>query len=242
MKKLLLLMAFVLPMLASCSKDDDNDLVTVSDIVGTWKLVQYSNTNGNYMAWPFQTTTATFNANGTYSGSGYFGNGDGTWRQSGNIITTYIEGQEYIKYEVIELSKNSCTLKMYATSDSSLYIKCTKISETEKIDTPVTQSELEAVTSYEYHGDGSTLYITFKDGYIYTEEISEIGSYNHDKIKYTLNGSKITFSISSQSGEGTIYQSADGNYLKINFNGTYGVATWLSKTFEKSNYVINWYN
>ena len=112
--------------LISCS-DDDKDEPTKSDIVGTWKLSQVSTDGGNnYVAWPFETTTATFNSNGTYSGRGYFGTGTGTWKQSGKTITTYVDGEEYLKYEVLELSASTCTLKMGVTGSSYLHIKCIK--------------------------------------------------------------------------------------------------------------------
>ena len=113
--------------LVSCS-DDDKDAVSKSDIVGTWKLSQVSTNDGiSYIAWPFENTTATFNANGTYSGKGYFGTGTGTWKQKGKTITTYVDGTEYIKYEVLEIAASTCTLKMGVTGSSSyLYIKCIK--------------------------------------------------------------------------------------------------------------------
>ena len=110
----------------SCS-DDDKDEPSTSDIVGTWKLSEVSTDNSTYIAWPYKTTTATFNSNGTYSGYGYFGNGSGTWKQKGKTITTYVDGEEFIKYDVITLSTSTCTLKMSMTGSSSvLYIKCIK--------------------------------------------------------------------------------------------------------------------
>lgn len=109
----------------SCSEDKDEP--TTNDIVGTWKLTEISTDNSTYIAWPYQTTTATFNSNGTYSGTGYFGNGSGTWKQKGKTITTYIDGQEYFKYDVISLSASTCTLKMSATgTTATIYIKCIK--------------------------------------------------------------------------------------------------------------------
>ena len=41
-------------------------------------------------------TYATFNSDGTYNGRGYFGNGSGTYKISGNTIICYIEGEEYL--------------------------------------------------------------------------------------------------------------------------------------------------
>lgn len=109
----------------SCDKNDDP---TLEDIVGTWKLTEVSTNDGvSFSFWTLQTTTATFNENGTYSGKGYFGNGSGTWKQSGKTIITYVDGSEYLRYEVKELTSTTCTLVISMTgSDSTLWIKCVK--------------------------------------------------------------------------------------------------------------------
>lgn len=127
-KRLFMLMAILIPAIAftACS-DDDKDEPTLNDIVGTWKLSQVSTDNGqNYIAWPFKTTTATFKSDGTYSGQGYFGNGSGTWKQNGKTIITYVGGEEYMRYEVKELTSTTCTLVM-AQDGSSMWVKCVKI-------------------------------------------------------------------------------------------------------------------
>lgn len=119
-------MAVVTLSLASCSKDD-KDEPSKSDIVGTWVLSQVSSDNSKFIAWPFEKTSASFNSDGTYYGKGYFGTGSGTWKQKGNTITTYVGGEVYIQYDVLELGKSTCTLKMSMPGSSSvLYIKCTK--------------------------------------------------------------------------------------------------------------------
>lgn len=70
-------------------------------------------------------TYATFNSDGTYNGRGYFGNGSGTYKISGNTIICYIEGEEYVRYDIIELNSNSCTLNMKIGSEE-FKIKCIK--------------------------------------------------------------------------------------------------------------------
>lgn len=127
-KKLFLLMAILIPAIAfTACGDDDKDEPALNDIVGTWKLSQVSTDGGeNYIAWPFKTTTATFKSDGTYSGSGYFGNGSGTWKQSGKTIITYVGGEEYMRYEVKELTASTCTLVM-SQDGSSMWVKCVKI-------------------------------------------------------------------------------------------------------------------
>ena len=68
-------------------------------------------------------TSATFNANGTYSGRGYFGYGNGTYKAEGKTIITYIGGKEYLRYDVIRLSGNTCELRMYQTgSDADIML------------------------------------------------------------------------------------------------------------------------
>lgn len=109
----------------SCS--DDKDDPVSSEIVGTWKLTKVSTNGETYINWPYQTTTATFSSDGTYYGKGYFGTGSGTWKQKGKKIYTYVDGKEYIVYEVLDVNSSSCTLLMGVTgSDAKLYIKCSK--------------------------------------------------------------------------------------------------------------------
>ena len=111
---------------SGCSNDDD-DQPSLNDIVGTWKLSQVSTNNGgNFIDWPFETTTATFKSDGTYFGRGYFGTGSGTWKQNGKTIITYVNGEEYVRYEVKELSASTCTLVMSVGSES-IWIKCIKM-------------------------------------------------------------------------------------------------------------------
>ena len=122
---LLLLLATTLAFTA-CSSDD-KDEPSLNDIVGTWKLSKISTNDGeSFMDWPFAATTASFNSDGTYSGRGYFGTGSGTWKQKGKTIITYVDGEEYIRYEVKELSSSACTLIMKMDGES-VWIKCIKI-------------------------------------------------------------------------------------------------------------------
>ena len=66
----------------SCSSDDDdNGDYDKSMIVGTWEMTAVKTSeSGTYVDWPFRKTYATFNADGSYYGSGYFGTGRGTWK------------------------------------------------------------------------------------------------------------------------------------------------------------------
>lgn len=115
---------------ASCSSDDDDDDFNYpkESLYGTWKMSEVKmSENDSYISWPMKTTTATFNSDGTYSGSGYFGNGSGTYTAKGNTITTYVSGQVYIVYNVLSLSGSTAELKMTMPgSDEIIWIKCVK--------------------------------------------------------------------------------------------------------------------
>lgn len=226
----------------SCSSN--NDEPTVNDIVGTWKLTEVSTNDGaSFTSWILQTTTATFNADGTYSDKGYFGTGSGTWKQSGKMITTYVDGTEYIRYEVKELTSSTCTLVMSMKgSDSTIWVKCVKTSGSTNNggQTTISKSELEKVTSFECNDDGDMIYLKFRNGIIYTKEVTESGFVcNEDEIDYTISGNKITMEMGYQKTSGTIYKVTfnDGKMgIVMDFDGSYGIATWLSKTFKESNY------
>lgn len=73
--------------LCSCSDDDDSEYKDA--IIGTWELTQIE-FGGGWTSIP-RRTYATFNSDGTYNGRGYFGNGSGTYKISGNTIICYIE-------------------------------------------------------------------------------------------------------------------------------------------------------
>ncbi|MCC8120349.1 MAG: lipocalin family protein [Bacteroidales bacterium] len=113
----------------SCGDDDEDEPKSsyATAIIGTWKVTQASSNNSTYIDWPYATTTATFKADGTYSGSGYFGNGSGTYKLVGSKLTTYVDGSSYLIYDIIDLSGSTATLKITMDgSDSSIYVKATK--------------------------------------------------------------------------------------------------------------------
>jgi hypothetical protein len=120
------LLALVL-CLSSCSNDDDDDPLSGFDysaetLYGTWKITKYKD-----ITWPFQTTTATFRSDGTYTGRGYFGNGTGTYKASGKTIRCYIDGDLYCRYDVISLSGTTAVLDMQlGSSSTTLRITCKK--------------------------------------------------------------------------------------------------------------------
>ena len=126
-KHLFLLLTLVVATVAfvSCSNDDDDNQYN-SDIVGTWKITEVKTSqSGSYIDWPFKTTYASFKSDGTYYGSGYFGNGSGTWSIKGNTLNTYVGGELYASYEIISVTSTTSELKM-SMDGESIWIKCKK--------------------------------------------------------------------------------------------------------------------
>lgn len=126
-KHLFLLLTLVVATVAfvSCSNDDDDNQYN-SDIVGTWKITEVKTSqSGSYIDWPFKTTYASFKSDGTYYGSGYFGNGSGTWSIKGNTVNTYVGGELYASYEIISVTSTTSELKM-SMDGESIWIKCKK--------------------------------------------------------------------------------------------------------------------
>ncbi len=230
----------------SCGSDNDNnepDQPTKNDIVGTWKLYAISTDDGaSFSNWPFETTSATFKGDGSYSGKGYFGNGSGTWKQNGKTVITYVKGEEFYRYAINSLTSSTCTLTMsQESSKASILVKCVKTSGAngEGMMT-ISKSELENITAFESNDDGDVTYLKFRDGNIYTKEVTESGFVcNKDVISYTLSGNKITMEFGDQKPSGSINKIEFPNGkigIYIDLNGTFGIAKWLSTAFEKSDY------
>ena len=126
-KQLFLMLTLVVATVAfvSCSNDDDDNQYN-SDIVGTWKITEVKTSqSGSYIDWPFKATYASFKSDGTYYGSGYFGNGSGTWSIKGNTVNTYVGGELYASYEIISVTSTTSELKM-SMDGESIWIKCKK--------------------------------------------------------------------------------------------------------------------
>lgn len=122
---------------SGCSKDDElqNGFdYPLETLYGTWRVTHVEQKDGTMFDITtstaerfFEPTYATFNDDGTYSGRGYFGNGSGTYKAQGKTITCFVDGTEYLKYDVLSLSGTQCELKMYESgSTSSIKIRCRK--------------------------------------------------------------------------------------------------------------------
>ena len=129
MKKLLLAIVAIVGMVlafSGCSKDDESFDYPLETHVEQKDGSMFDVTTSDAET-VFKPTYATFNADGTYSGRGFFGNGSGTYKAQGKTISCFIDGTEYLKYDVLSLSGTQCELKMYKSgSSSSIKIRCKK--------------------------------------------------------------------------------------------------------------------
>lgn len=116
---------------SSCSDDEDEpkfDSQYAKEIIGTWKVFEYGRPN-LWSPWRYSSTTATFYSDGTYSGKGYFGTGEGNYNLSGKNITCYIDGEVYMRYEIYSLEEDIAVLKVFigTAPNSNMYLKCRKL-------------------------------------------------------------------------------------------------------------------
>ena len=130
-KRLLMLMfASAALLFASCEKDESESPYK-EKMVGTWDGIAVKTSSGwiditssYYSDYQF---SITFHNDGTYYGTGYFGTGSGTYTINGNTIVTYVNGNEYYRYDIYDVTDNVAHIKMYSTrSSSSLEIKARK--------------------------------------------------------------------------------------------------------------------
>ncbi len=104
---MLLLAACVCLSLSSCNKDEDFDY-PMTTVYGVWKATDLY-VDGKWVditKYPYTkfAMSITFYENGDYYGYGYLGTGWGTYKASGNKITTYVDGKVYATYTINYLS------------------------------------------------------------------------------------------------------------------------------------------
>lgn len=118
---------FLLAMLSlcvtSCSKDDEDDFAyPMEQLYGKWKATELKIDGSWYDVTRYPYTrfgmNITFYEDGTFYGSGYLGNGSGTYKVSGKTITTYVSGKEYAVYTVNSLNGNKADLTLRMGSES----------------------------------------------------------------------------------------------------------------------------
>lgn len=133
MKKILcmtLLLTAMFLTFSACSSDDDFDYPKDA-LYGSWEGVSI-NVNGDWMditKYPYTkfAFSINFSSDGTFSGRGYFGNGSGSYTAKGKTIITYVNGKEYLRYEVKSLSNNIAELSMTVEgSGETLEVKAKK--------------------------------------------------------------------------------------------------------------------
>lgn len=126
MKKLtimMLLAAFFTLCVTSCSKDDDDSFAyPMEQLYGKWKAVEIKVDGKWYDVTKYPYTRfgmdITFYENGKFYGSGYLGNGSGTYSVSGKTITTYVSDKEYAVYTVNSLNRNEADLTLRMGSET----------------------------------------------------------------------------------------------------------------------------
>lgn len=126
-----LLFTVMFLMFSGCSSDGDDFDYPMDTLYGSWEGVSINLNEGwvNITEYPYTrfAFSIRFNSDGTYSGRGYFGNGSGTYTAKGKTIITYVNGKEYLRYEVKSLSNNIAELSMTVDgSGENLEIKAKK--------------------------------------------------------------------------------------------------------------------
>lgn len=109
----------------SCSKDDDDFAYPIEQLYGRWKATEINVGGTWYNAEEFFDTEygwdITFFENGTFYASAYWAIGiSGTYKTSGNTITTYVDGNVYLVYIVNSLSGNTVVLTLREGTESML--------------------------------------------------------------------------------------------------------------------------
>lgn len=120
---------------SGCTTEDEKSFdYDLNLLYGKWRVTEINASGGwiDVTTYPgnseMEPTYATFNSNGTYSGSGAFGSGAGTYSAVGSTVITYIEGKEFMRYEVISLTSSRCELMM-KEGKTSLRMRCQKQSD-----------------------------------------------------------------------------------------------------------------
>lgn len=98
-------------------------------VIGSWQAVQLKlEESGEYAAWPYEETFATFCEDGTYRGEGHFGSGKGTYIIIENSLITSIEGSPYITYQVTSLENEVAEMRITLHDyNQHLWLRCQRV-------------------------------------------------------------------------------------------------------------------
>ena len=126
----MLILASVVTMFSSCSSEEKSKFnYPMETIYGTWDATHIklndSWTSLNWLGSKYN-FSATFYNTGKYYGRGYFGSGWGTYKASGNTITTFVDGKEYYVYKIISFASNEAHVSMGPRGEEGLEIKLRK--------------------------------------------------------------------------------------------------------------------
>jgi uncharacterized protein YxeA len=136
MKKILSVLVIVLIAVACEKEEGSNFDYDINQVYGKWRVTHvkseigedYLDVTTSVVEQYFEPTYITFNKNGSYSGSGFFGSGSGTFKAEGKSITTYIDGEIYLVYTVISFSNSNFEVIMSSPEEATtMYIKGKKI-------------------------------------------------------------------------------------------------------------------
>lgn len=119
----MILFAMLSLCVTSCSKDDEDDFAyPMEQLYGKWKATELKIDGSWYDVTRYPYTrfgmNITFYEDGSFYGSGYLGNGSGTYKVSGKTITTYVSGKEYAVYTINSLSGNKADLILRMGSET----------------------------------------------------------------------------------------------------------------------------
>lgn len=120
-------------LLSSCKKEEapsgntsiSNTTISIDQLYGTWYGTHYLTSSG-WITIGRSTFSATFYPDGSYSGSGILGTGTGLYIVSGRTITTYVDGEEFYKYDILEFTDTTAHLKLYRGSTQAEIANSTK--------------------------------------------------------------------------------------------------------------------
>ena len=113
-----------LMLVTSCQKDEWNfdypqDILCGGTRVGTAVRIDGSWIDITSPLYSRLQFTIRFNTDGTYYGTGYFGNGSGTYTLDGKNIYTYVDSKPYYNYTVKSMTGTEAELTMSNSSGSS---------------------------------------------------------------------------------------------------------------------------
>lgn len=112
--------------LPSCSDDkDEPDGDIKTNIIGTWEgtAVNFDGQWIDITQYPYSSVlgfSATFYENGSYYGSGAFGNGSGTYKIKGSTVETYVGGKLYLTYKVKSMTGTSAEITIIDGSGDTM--------------------------------------------------------------------------------------------------------------------------